>query len=445
MQRQVPSFKKSTLFSSLFRRARFALQLAVCLSLLLATSAAAGTAYISRKISGSSPDFMDISYFQFEFSPDGDYVVFITDRGTDEKYELYSVRVTGSTPTRISGPISLAGGDVKDFVITPDSHYVIYTANPVTATQTNLYCVPITGGEAKPEQLNQPAHANAGIGQNLVKISPDGHYVVYQGDQETDGESELFSVPIDASCQAVKAPAKLNDPILPELGNIDIWDISPNSQRVVYRADAKVYFRKELYSVPINRGVSDPVARLNDILVTGGYVSEFSIASNSQKVVYSAVQETAGVAELYAVPIAGGGFTKLNPDILAGHRGIYNFAITPNSAGVVYIADQVTPYVDELYSVAITGGTIKKLNSPISNADGNVVDFHITLNSQGVVYKVDQNFDEYFELYSNWFTGGTPYRLDSSLPALGDVYQFEITPNSLGVVFFVAGAGKWHL
>ena len=65
--------------------------------LLIATASLVSAVQINRKISGVMPAFGDAEYS--EISPDGQYVVYIADRESDDVYELYSVPlVGGSTP-----------------------------------------------------------------------------------------------------------------------------------------------------------------------------------------------------------------------------------------------------------------------------------------------------------------------------------------------------------
>ena len=88
--------------------------------------------------------------------------------------------------------------------------------------------------------------------------------------------------------------------------------ISPNSQRVVYLADANQDERDELFSVPASGGAA---VRLNSSLIADGDVIEFDIAPNSLGVVYQADQQVDGRYDLYAVLVGGGIPVKLNGTI----------------------------------------------------------------------------------------------------------------------------------
>ena len=62
-----------------------------------------------------------------ELTPDGQSVVFIGDYDTPGKNELYSLPLTGGTPTKINDDLHFAG-DVRSFAISPDGTSVAYAA-----------------------------------------------------------------------------------------------------------------------------------------------------------------------------------------------------------------------------------------------------------------------------------------------------------------------------
>ena len=118
----------------------------------------------------------------------------------------------------------------------------------------------------------------------------------------------------------------------------------------------------ELYSVPLGGGT---VTKLNDPLVPAGMYLLFLISPDSSRVVYRADQQTDEVYELYSVPLGGGTVTKLNDPLVAGGNVWSDFLISPDSSRVIYRADQQTDEVMELYSVPLAGGTVTKLNDPL--------------------------------------------------------------------------------
>src|SRR5204863_193088 len=106
----------------------------------------------------------------------------------------------------------------------------------------------------------------------------------------------------------------------------------------------------------------------------------FQISPDSGRVVYRANQDTSGVVELYSVALTGGATTKLNPPIVSG-GGVtaFDLQITPDSTRVVFGTDQDIALVRELYSVPIAGGACTKLNPPFSPSHLlNLQDFQIS-------------------------------------------------------------------
>ena len=83
-------------------------------------------------------------------------------------------------------------------------------------------------------------------------ISPDGQWVVYRADQDTNDAIELYSVPIDGG-----TPTRLNGPLPAASEVLYAFDISPDSARVVYAAPQDTTGKVELYnrvaSASVNR------------------------------------------------------------------------------------------------------------------------------------------------------------------------------------------------
>ena len=102
----------------------------------------------------------------------------------------------------------------------------------------------------------------------------------------------------------------------------------------------------------------------------GDVTSDFLISPDSSRVIYRADQQTDDVFELYSVPLGGGTVTKLNDPLVAGGDVMSGFLISPDSKRVIYRADQQTDGVFELYSVPLGGGSVTKLNDPlVANGD----------------------------------------------------------------------------
>ena len=96
------------------------------------------------------------------------------------------------------------------------------------------------------------------------RITPDGQRVIYS--QISAEHTELFSVQLSSG-----STVKLNDTLVAG-GDVLGFAISPNSQRVLYLADANRDERDELFSVPASGGAA---VRLNSNLVADGDVTDW--------------------------------------------------------------------------------------------------------------------------------------------------------------------------
>jgi hypothetical protein len=152
-----------------------------------------------------------------------------------------------------------------------------------------------------------------------------------------------------------------------------------------------------------------------------GGVNLFRVSIDGARAVYRADQDTAGKNELYSVSTSGGSVTKLNPSLVAGGnvQGIA-LPVGPDDGNrLTYRADQEVDNRFEIYSVPITGGSVIKLNAALI-AGGNVTGQGGGIYHSQVLFIGDQDVDEQSELYSVPATGGTPVKLTGTMVSGGD-------------------------
>ncbi len=226
------------------------------------------------------------------------------------------------------------------------------------------------------------------------RISPDGRYAVYRADQDTDGVFELYSVSLGGG-----VPVRLHPP-LPAGRSVPNFQISPDSSRVLYRADQDTAGVIELYSVPIG-GPAIAGVKLNVPLAPGGSVFG-DISPDSRWVAYSADHQVTGVFELFSVPLGGPAtdVIKLN-GALPPSGMVSSFKIRPDNSRVIYLADQDQAGIYELYSVPQGGptGSGVKLNGNLISG-GTIYGWQISPDSRRVVYQADQQTVGARELFS---------------------------------------------
>jgi Tol biopolymer transport system component len=321
-----------------------------------------------------------------------------------------------------------------------DSRHVVYSATQETLDSPELFSVPILGGSTT--KLSGPRVTNGNIfqffGARAFLISPDSTRVIYRAEQDTDETFELFSVPITGG-----DITKLSGPMVAEgdvHGTSIGFQVSPDSRWVVYLADQERNGVEEIFSVPIEGG---PAVRLNGPMVQRGDALPYAIqiSPDSSRVVYVADQMADGVDELFSVPIGGGPATKLNGPLVPFGRVSSTlqprpFEISSDSSRVVYVASQEDDQSEELYSVPIAGGPVVKLNGPLPQY-GDVLSFAIGSDSRRVVFSSHGPvFTQ--ELYSVPIEGGSLTRL--SVDA-GRIPGFRIDPAARTVVYAIDSDG----
>ena len=371
----------------------------------------------SVPIEGGSPvllNNLDILFDEvadeFEISSDSSRVVFrVTNFGVVTG--MYSVLIDGSSITEITPRnIPGLGGNivrVLEFSITPDASTVVYLANQDSTSKDELYSVAITGGAST--KLNGGLLSGLDV-QRGFSISPDNQRVVYRAERFLNNEFYLYSAPIDGSSNAVV----LNG-TLPASGGGDVEDdfmISPDSTKVVYRADQNQNDMTELFSIQIDGGT--PI-RLNPNLVLGGNVvarvdvnrsNYFEITPDSARVIYMADQEIDTVFELYSVPIDGGSVTKLNipfidPTSVFGTKDIEDFRLSHDGAFVVYRGNAGNNTTEALYKVGVSGGRVTPASAQVPRRSIDSFEgYLITPNDEHTVYILDRDQSGVHELFS---------------------------------------------
>ena len=434
---------------------------------------------VTLKISGS-PMVGRVSAFRV--SPNGSRVVFIADKDTAGRPELYSVPADGSAlPTKISTGLVFAAGKagVTSFQISPDGSRVVFLADPDTTAGVNeIFSAPIDGSSA-PVKLNaagaapvtgigitansawavffgidtasasgavevyRAAIATAGSAVQLsdvgignpagdvvaAALSPDSGRVVYTADGAADSVFQISSVPIAAA-----GPG--SDVLLSAaLGSVGLVRISPDSGRVVYTSDALVLARMEVFSVPIGGGAG---IKLNPSMAGDG-ATAVEISPDGTRVVYLADQTTAGVNEVYAAQmlVASSG-ARLNTPMVSPQYAD-TMKIGPDGTTVVYEADQTTPGTYQLLRVPIGGGAAPSaLHTPVSPDDvGAFQGLGTPIIGIRAVYPV---FGAAVNLFSVPFDGSAPFvQVNAALQAGDRLFNAYLPSHATRLLAYGAG------
>lgn len=289
-------------------------------------------------IDGSSPaqplDTPHISFVEsFEMAAGGVVVyqgVRWTSYGTEDGREdaVYTIPADGSSPgVRILGPFVNYSWEYCFFELTPDTTHVLFESFLSDA----LYSARVDGqGAARLSPSSFPNYVQ------YFRPSSDGDSVVFQ--LNNAGQSGLFISPTDGST----APILL---VGPGSGNLPA---EIGADRVVF--STTIAGNSEICSIP--RDGSEPFVVLTDSVVGRGfwgYSPLDLISPDGRSVTYSDDRDTAGVIELYVVPIDGGRLSrKLNSPLVAG-GDVQSSVYVQGTDFVLYLADQDTDGANELF------------------------------------------------------------------------------------------------
>jgi hypothetical protein len=297
--------------------------------------------------------------FQFGgavFAPDSRRVAFLAFVPVADGWaaEVWSVEVCrpGAVPVRhapAGEPVEDPGaGDVR---FAAGGQRVLYRSD--WTGRTRIYSAPASGGEAI------DLGGDEGPETGSFEISPDGQFVLF-GRESPAGFADLVRVPAagPASAATVLVHGEFQGASLPRPVGVP-----PAGDRIVYLAedDLPPFGQWQLYSAPF-APPADRQVRLNPTLTLDGTVVLAVLSPDGSRVAYVADQATAGVYELYSVPVAGPAtsYVKLSGLMPAGSTGVdwlsdYEPFFLADSSRVVYHADQEQPERYDLHSVPAAG------------------------------------------------------------------------------------------
>lgn len=350
----------------------------------------------------------EVALSTFTISPDGQHIFFIV------SYHVFE-QIIGKSIADPDLPVWHTDYEevIYDYDVTPDSQSVVYLKK---LSPENVY---LFRGDLDGDDM----YLDNGEIEDF-KITPDGQHVIFR--KSISGGYDLFEVPIGGGI-----PMKMNND-LDTNASVYAYDVTPNSEYVVYLSDELAFGTKLLFRSSVNS--SEPILLLTHWGMAGN-VSSFKIMPAGWGVVYKADQLVLGRRDLFAVLLDGSAYQRLNTGMIdAGN--IRDYEIIPNNWGVVFIADYFTDQDNELFAVLINGSWGVKLNSDLI-AGGDVINFKILDNSQAVVYYADQDEDNVFNLYVVPTAGGMPpVQVNPNLVRGGAVRDYYLTtPDNKGVIY----------
>lgn len=344
----------------------------------------------------------------FKVSPDGKWLVYISDHELDEYFEIYSVPITGqATDSRKLNEV-LGEGDVKDFIITPDSQEVIFSTTNNKGDTKKLFFQKI-------DDSTTPVSMVGDLINVLIydyDVSDDSRWVVFKAQLNADAPPDLYRFDLNAASSMVDLAT-----------NIDSFKIAPNAyqnQRVVYAIG------EQLFSVMLDGSAT------TSLWSTPSDLKTYTTTPNGVYTVFSAILTADSTRILRAIPTAGGGYYEIAN--LPDGTTIGTYGFTPDSERIVYLADHDGDEHRDLFSDRPTTGDLVMVNGALVSG-GDVFSFAISPDGQRIIYRADQEVDFKYELFSTTHAGDWVKLSPAVIPSNSDVDLFAITPDSKSVVY----------
>jgi hypothetical protein len=362
------------------------------------------------------------------FSP----VVFMSDKDTTGTIELYASFDDGTNIIKLSGTL-VAGGNVVDFRVSPNGIWVAYAADQDTNDVFELYVVPVdkTAGEDAVKVSGTPM-AGDGIketdtGRYAFQWAPDTSRVAFLADQTIDGVIELYSNTPDGQTNR-----RLS--ILGTGRDVEDFAWSPNlanHRLIAYRADQQTPDVIELWttsptsssSQKISSGVSFPIN-----------VTAFKWAPDADRIAFLADKDKDNDNTFILYTTFPNSINDVQvSDILAGTSGVINFKWSPNSDRLAYLVELVTSE----FELLTTGGDRPDIFSISSDIeDDQESNYSWSFDSSLIAFIADEDTVDVFELFtSDPVTVSTKTKVSGDLEDDEDVNAFKWAPTELLIAY----------
>jgi len=382
-------------------------------------------------VDGSAPAVLlspDVT--SFEVSPSGADVLYRSDQ--DGEFELFLAPIDGSASAEKLVAVDAGGSVDEGYLFSPDGAYVVYEADPGGVDPDGFFSARVSDGAIA---ALHPANIRS------YRFSPDSTRVAFMVFSDS---SAIHSAPVDGATASVQLT-----PDFVAGGQVDVFAstfgdgyvVTPDSLRVVYRADADTDEVDELYRVEIVPSGSPVATKLNPVLPPGADVERFRVAPSSTFVVYGADATTFGITELLRAP----GSFALNDPLPTGTIGDVGSDFVVRNGRVAYLADEEVDSRTELFGVPsdASAPSVKLSGNLVSG--GRVDSVSLSPDGSTAVYIADAEVDQRYELFSVPSDGSAaPVKLNGVL-ALNDVSGSRISPDGTRVVYeanLVSAPGK---
>lgn len=349
-------------------------------------------------------------------------VAYVADLGTDEQFRLYVTRFDGQTG-EVSGPIG-PNGDVLDYAWSPDRRLIAFVADAFADDLEQLFVVDTNGGG---ERFDLTAGLTPFGSLTQFAWSPDGSRIAFLGEATVLGVPDLVTIRPDGT-----GMVRLNPDFAPPLQQVVRFAWSPDSTRVAYAANQDQLNVLELYVAPADG--SSPAVQVSGTMTAGGSLPNeedtFAWSPDSTRLLYRADQDVDELVELYVSSADGTTNVRVSGPVV---QDVREPRWSPNGARIAYLAEQDAPGRVDLYSVLPDGTDNVRVSADFVTG-GNVETYAWSPRSDLLAYRADQELDTRFLLCTAPATGTGATVVSGELFDVG-VVSFAWAPDGSRVAY----------
>jgi dipeptidyl aminopeptidase/acylaminoacyl peptidase len=164
----------------------------------------------------------DDRQFELAASPDGKWIVFQSDHGGNDVYDLYATPASGGSVIALTNTPDV---DEEDAVFSPDNSAIAFTRRPKAESAVNIAVMDFATRHVR-QLTNEPTKDHV---WSVAAFSHDGRSIVANRTNAAGTQSEAWMIDVASGAQTRLTP--------PEKDNL-ATDISPNGRYVALRTES---------------------------------------------------------------------------------------------------------------------------------------------------------------------------------------------------------------
>lgn len=285
---------------------------------------------------------------EFALSPDGSQLAYIGDR-TSQQNELYVRDLESGSVTRVNGDLA-TDGEVKDFAWAPDGSRIAFTAEEAAQGSVELFTA-LPDGSAR-VRLNDDLPASGRVWWGF-RWAPDGSRIAYRLD---DGDQNHLRTVAPDGTDRVAVSAGFPS----GAEGVSSFRWLADSSGLVWSADARTADRFELFTAGARGGDR---RRLSGELAGGqGDVQDIHPGPTGERVAYRAAERKAGTIEPYIVDLDGGEPTRIGPEVV--DDGFAGSVTWVDEQRLLVVTPTRSKFIQDLYLIDRENGETIRLTPP---------------------------------------------------------------------------------